>query len=229
MNIIFTKLPTTDGTIKISLDGGQSFTDYSIANIPEDGISLSDDQDFEKIRIKGPANLLKNLDVVSSVKVEGGSGGGGSGGETPANESPIKYLRAYVTSTNTTPNKFFTTEDIINSNDWFTFIHSGALNQIFLKNLTIGDNSFTTSEGTFERNRHGDVLLYAKDEQVEVEFISGYSTGITSYNFATNTDSHGTQVDNLRFNGSLYYDKSIECDLCIYVGSGRIGYYKIKQ
>lgn len=73
MNIIFTKLPTTDGIIKISLDGGQSFTDYSIANIPEDGISLSDDQDFEKIQIKGPANLLKNLDVISSVKIEGGS------------------------------------------------------------------------------------------------------------------------------------------------------------
>lgn len=70
MKIKFTKLPTTDGTIKISLDGGQSFTDYSIANIPEDGISLRDDQDFEKIRIKGPANLLKNLDIVSGVKVE---------------------------------------------------------------------------------------------------------------------------------------------------------------
>lgn len=75
MNIIFTKLPTTDGIIKISLDGGQSFTDYSIANIPEDGISLSDDQDYEKIRIKGPANILKNLDIVSNVKVEGESGG----------------------------------------------------------------------------------------------------------------------------------------------------------
>jgi hypothetical protein len=70
MNIIFTKLPTTDGIIKISLDGGQSFIDCNIADIPEDGLPLSDDQDFEKIRIKGPANLLKNLDIVSSVKVE---------------------------------------------------------------------------------------------------------------------------------------------------------------
>lgn len=73
MKIKFTKLPTTDGTIKISLDGGQSFTDYSVADIHESGISLSDDQDFEKIRIKGPANVLKNLNVVSSVKVEGAS------------------------------------------------------------------------------------------------------------------------------------------------------------
>lgn len=75
MKITFTKLPTTDGTIKVSLDGGQSFTEHNIADIHESGISLSDDQDFEKILIKGSANLLKNLDVISSVKVEGGSGG----------------------------------------------------------------------------------------------------------------------------------------------------------
>lgn len=74
MKITFTKLPTTDGTIKVSLDGGQSFTEYNIADIHESGISLSDDQDFEKIRIKGPANVLKNLNIVSGVKVEVDSG-----------------------------------------------------------------------------------------------------------------------------------------------------------
>jgi hypothetical protein len=72
MKIKFTKLPTTVKTIKVSLDGGQSFTDYIIEDIREDGISLSDDQDYEKIQIKGPANVLKNLDVISSVKVEDG-------------------------------------------------------------------------------------------------------------------------------------------------------------
>jgi len=73
MKIEFTKLPTTDGTIKVSLDGGQSFTDYSVADIQESGISLSDDQNYEKIQIRGPANILKNLDIVSSVKIEGAS------------------------------------------------------------------------------------------------------------------------------------------------------------
>lgn len=72
MRIKFTKLPTTVETIKVSLDGGQSFTDYIIADIREDGISLSDDQDYEKIQIKGPSNVLKNLDIISSVKVEDG-------------------------------------------------------------------------------------------------------------------------------------------------------------
>lgn len=75
MKIKFTKLPTTDGIIKISLDGGDSFKDYNIADIHESGIPLEDNQDYEKIQIQAPANILKNLNVVSSVKVEGGEGG----------------------------------------------------------------------------------------------------------------------------------------------------------
>ena len=71
MKIKFTKLPTNDGTIKVSLDGGQSFTDYNIADIHESGIPLEDNQDYEKIQVKAPANVLKNLNVVSGVKVEG--------------------------------------------------------------------------------------------------------------------------------------------------------------
>ena len=74
--IKFTKLPTTDGTIKVSLDGGQSFTDYNVADVHESGIPLEDNQDYEKIQVKAPANVLKNLNVVSSVKVEGDGGTG---------------------------------------------------------------------------------------------------------------------------------------------------------
>ena len=81
MKIKFTKLPTTDGTIKISLDGGQSFTDYNVADIHKSGVPLSDSQDYEKIQIQAPANILKNLNVISSVKVEGEGGGTGSTNE----------------------------------------------------------------------------------------------------------------------------------------------------
>ena len=70
MKIKFTKLPTTNGTIKISLDGGDSFKDYNITDIHKSGVPLSDSQDYEKIQIQAPANILKNLNVVSSVKVE---------------------------------------------------------------------------------------------------------------------------------------------------------------
>ena len=75
MKIRFTKLQTTDGTIKISLDGGDSFKDYNIADIHKSGIPLEDSQDYEKIQIQAPANVLKNLNVVSSVKVEGEGAG----------------------------------------------------------------------------------------------------------------------------------------------------------
>ena len=76
MKIKFTKLPTNDGIIKVSLDGGQSFTDYNVADVHESGIPLEDNQDYEKIQVKAPANVLKNLDIVASVKVEGGEGAG---------------------------------------------------------------------------------------------------------------------------------------------------------
>lgn len=67
MKIRFTKLQTTDGTIKVSLDGGDSFTDYNIADIHKSGIPLDDNQDYEKNQIQASANVLKNLNIVSSV------------------------------------------------------------------------------------------------------------------------------------------------------------------
>ena len=82
MKIKFTKLPTTDGIIKVSLDGGDSFKDYNIADIHKSGIPLDDNQDYEKIQIQAPANVLKNLNVVSSVKVEGEGDGAGSTNES---------------------------------------------------------------------------------------------------------------------------------------------------
>ena len=82
MKINFTKLPTNDGTIKISLDGGQSFTDYNVADVHESGVPLSDSQDYEKIQIQALSNVLKNLNVVSGVKVESNEGGGTGGGST---------------------------------------------------------------------------------------------------------------------------------------------------
>ena len=44
---------------------------------------MDDNQDYEKIQVKAPANVLKNLNVVSGVKVEGE---GGSTGTVSTNE-----------------------------------------------------------------------------------------------------------------------------------------------
>ena len=75
MKIKFAKLPTTDGTIKVSLDGGNSFKDYNVADVHESGIPLEDNQDYWKIQVQAPAYGLKNLNVVSSLKVEGTEAG----------------------------------------------------------------------------------------------------------------------------------------------------------
>ena len=71
MKIVFKDSELNEGIIKISLDGGFTFTDYEIADVKETGILLDDSQNFDKIKIKGPANILKNLNVFSTVKVEG--------------------------------------------------------------------------------------------------------------------------------------------------------------
>ena len=59
MKIKFTKLPTNAGTIKVSLDGGNSFKDYNIADVHESGIPLEDSQDYEKFRFKLLQMFLK--------------------------------------------------------------------------------------------------------------------------------------------------------------------------
>ena len=72
MKIVFEGSELKEGIIKVSLDGGFTFTDYEIADVKESGIPLDDSQRYDKIKIKGPANVLKSLDIVSNVKVEGG-------------------------------------------------------------------------------------------------------------------------------------------------------------
>ena len=71
MKILFKNLPEGEGTVKVSLDGGDTFRDHPINTVRENGIQLADDQDYSKIMIKGNANIFRNLDVISSVKVDG--------------------------------------------------------------------------------------------------------------------------------------------------------------
>lgn len=197
MNIIFTKLPTTDGTIKISLDGGQSFTDYSIANIPEDGISLSDDQDFEKIRIKGPANILKNLNIVSGVKVEGASGeNGGNGGSVKlyAWNNPnhtFSYQRVYTYSENPQVN------DVVISGaegDTDTVINIGKITSVedgtFRVDLSLCCTEYNTrcpdDDIKLTVNSDVDLSEYVEKKYIHCELYEGpcsnhYEIGITDW------------------------------------------------
>ena len=67
MKIVFKDSELNEGIINVSFDGGFTFTDYEITDVKETGILLDDSQNFDKIRIKAPANVLKNLDVLSSI------------------------------------------------------------------------------------------------------------------------------------------------------------------
>lgn len=71
MKIIFNKLQTSKGTIQVSLDGGTTWNSYVVSEIIESGIPLDENQEYEKIQIKGSATVLKNLDVITSVSVGG--------------------------------------------------------------------------------------------------------------------------------------------------------------
>ena len=71
MKIVFKDSGLNEGIIKISLDGGYTYTDYNIADVKETGIILDDSQRYDKIKIRGPANVLKRLDDISTIQLDG--------------------------------------------------------------------------------------------------------------------------------------------------------------
>lgn len=70
MKIKFEHSKLVEGLIKLSIDGGESFREYRIEDVKDTGIPLSDTQDLGKIKIIAPANILRNLNVVSGIQVE---------------------------------------------------------------------------------------------------------------------------------------------------------------
>lgn len=73
MKIVFNDSKIENITVNVSLDGGFTYKDYEVAEVKESGIPLDDSQDYEKIKIKGPANTLKRLDVISTLPSNGGA------------------------------------------------------------------------------------------------------------------------------------------------------------
>lgn len=69
MKIVFNKLQTSKETIQVSLDGGTTWNPYVVSEIIETGIPLDENQEYDKIQIKGSSTVLKNLDVVKSIEI----------------------------------------------------------------------------------------------------------------------------------------------------------------
>lgn len=72
MKIVFNKLQTSKETIQVSLDGGTTWNSYVVSEIINDGIPLDENQEYDKIHIKGTSKVLSNLDVVRSINVNQG-------------------------------------------------------------------------------------------------------------------------------------------------------------
>ena len=66
MKIIFKDSGLTKGTIKISTDGGSTFVEHNIEDIKENGLELDPDQRLDKVMIKGPANIIKDMDIAKN-------------------------------------------------------------------------------------------------------------------------------------------------------------------
>lgn len=71
MKIQFNALETLTGKVSVSLDNGENYTEYNVADVKDTGIELDDSQDFSKIIIKGDATTLNNLNVLKSIDIEG--------------------------------------------------------------------------------------------------------------------------------------------------------------
>ena len=68
MKIKFEKLVTTSG--KVYVDFGDGFQEYDVATVKDNGIQVPETcADYSKIQIKGSSAVLKNLDIISNVKV----------------------------------------------------------------------------------------------------------------------------------------------------------------
>ena len=76
MKIVFKDSGLNEGIIKISLDGGFTFTDYEITDVKESGILLDDSQDYEKI--KAAAEYIRaRVSLRPTIGLVLGSGLGG--------------------------------------------------------------------------------------------------------------------------------------------------------
>lgn len=71
MKIQFNALETLTGKVSVSLDNGENYTEYNVADVKDTGIELDDSQDFSKIIVKGSATTLSNLNVLKSIDIEG--------------------------------------------------------------------------------------------------------------------------------------------------------------
>lgn len=90
MKLHFNKLETTNDTIQVSWDGGNTWNSFPVDSAKENGITFSetDCPNISLIKVKGKFTTISNLDFVATAK-GGNSTSGGLEGLSPIDENGV--------------------------------------------------------------------------------------------------------------------------------------------
>lgn len=218
MRIHFKDPKLTDGLIKVSLDGGYTFNEHNISDVKADGILLDESQDFDKIIVKGPANVLKNLDVLSKIQIDGDSiGNTGSSAEPVQKNTPIYVFSPELNHRYVTNEAEETSmEDTVDDGNRVTSL---IINYEYLANLfnitdgrTIYFDTFHPDLPGYERQSNYRTYFYAINPE-EIKYLSfdynnNYKNGLYLYirywsQFPEPEDNFDSTVLVKTFNGEV--------------------------
>ena len=78
MRLHFNKLETTNDTIQVSWDGGNTWSSFPVSSAKENGITFSetDCPNISLIKVKGKFTTVSNLDFVATAKEDNSTSGG---------------------------------------------------------------------------------------------------------------------------------------------------------
>lgn len=214
----------TEGQVYIDLDGNGTYETYDLNDI-QGGLDLDDDLDYSKIQVKATSKVFSNLQVIKNFEIQKIESQVGSG------ESVLEYLYCYDVGDSEAFYSFDRIEDVGIYEGYSVGNQYVGITRVNIVSFSDDGRPVDVDGISYSRAYKKDTYKRPpKDELVEVEFVGGYS-GLLSgnyYNFATNKDSYGSTYTNQRLGGNGYCERE-DCDLAIYIGSGRIGYYRIVQ
>ena len=216
----------TEGQVYIDLDGNGTYETYDLNDI-QGGLDLDENLDYSKIQVKANSKVFSNLQVIKNFEIQKIENQLGS----DESESVLEYLYCYDVGDSAAFYSFDRIEDVGIYEGYFIENQYVGITRVNIVSFSDDGHPVNVDGISFSRAYKRDTYKRPpKDELVEVEFVGGYS-GLLSgkyYNFATNTDSYGNTYTNQRLVVSGYCARE-DCDLAIYIGSGRIGYYRIVQ
>lgn len=69
MKIVFNDLNTSYNYIELSIDGGLTWTQYLVSDVIENGITLDDEQEYDKLQIRGSNSVIDCFHVYKNIEI----------------------------------------------------------------------------------------------------------------------------------------------------------------